>query len=68
VRCWFAAQARELDYANADLDWLADNHFTRLPRDANWLPALFELTEAVCLLADRARAAEMHELILPTIA
>jgi hypothetical protein len=29
------------------------------------VPALFELAEAVCLLDGRARAAEMHELILP---
>lgn len=65
LRCWFAAQAGNHAQASADLDWLAYDHFIRLPRDANWLPALFELTEAVCLLDDRARAAEMYELILP---
>jgi hypothetical protein len=42
LRCWFAAQSGNLDQANADLDWLAEDHFARLPRDANWLPALFE--------------------------
>jgi DNA-binding SARP family transcriptional activator len=65
LRCWFAAQAGNPDQANADLDWLAHDHFTRLPRDTNWLPAMFELTEAVCLLHERARAGEMYELILP---
>jgi DNA-binding SARP family transcriptional activator len=65
LRCWFAAQAGNREQANADLDWLAADEFARLPRDANWLPALFELTEAVCLLGDRTRAQQMHRLILP---
>jgi tetratricopeptide (TPR) repeat protein len=65
LRCWFAAQSGDLDQANADLDWLARDRFARLPRDANWLPALFELSEAVFALRDKIRAAEIYELILP---
>lgn len=65
LRCWFAAQAGNLEQAKADLDWLADDHFSRLPRDANWLPALFELTEAVFAMGDKPRSAEIYELILP---
>jgi DNA-binding SARP family transcriptional activator len=65
MRCLFAAQAGRIDKANEDLDWLAADGFAALPRDANWLPAMFELTEAVCLLGDRARAAELYRLLLP---
>jgi DNA-binding SARP family transcriptional activator len=65
MRCWFAAHADQFDEANEDLDWLAADGFAALPRDANWLPAMFELTEAVCLLGDRTRAAEMYGLLLP---
>jgi len=65
MRCWFAAHAGQFDEANEDLEWLAADGFARLPRDANWLPAMFELTEAVCLLGDRTRAAEMYRLLLP---
>jgi DNA-binding SARP family transcriptional activator len=65
MRCWFAAHAGQFDEANEDLDWLAADGFAALPRDANWLPAMFELTEAVCLLGDRTRAAEMYRLLLP---
>jgi DNA-binding SARP family transcriptional activator len=65
MRCWFAAHAGQFDEANEDLDWLAADGFAGLPRDANWLPAMFELTEAVCLLGDRTRAAEMYRLLLP---
>ena len=65
MRCWFATHAGQFDEANEDLDWLAADGFAALPRDANWLPAMFELTEAVCLLGDRTRAAEMYRLLLP---
>jgi DNA-binding SARP family transcriptional activator len=65
LRCWFAAHAGQLEKANADLDWLARDGFAALPRDANWLPAMFELSEAVFLLGDRPRAAEMYQLLLP---
>jgi DNA-binding SARP family transcriptional activator len=65
MRCWFAAHAGQVAEANDDLDWLAADGFAALPRDANWLPAMFELTEAVCLLGDRTRAAEMYRLLLP---
>ena len=65
LRCWFAAHAGQFEKAHEDLDWLAANRFAALPRDANWLPAMFELTEAVCLLGDRPRAAELYRLLLP---
>jgi DNA-binding SARP family transcriptional activator/tetratricopeptide (TPR) repeat protein len=65
MRCLFAAQGGRIDRANEDLDWLAADGFAALPRDANWLPAMFELTESVCLLGDRARAAQLYRLLLP---
>jgi DNA-binding SARP family transcriptional activator len=65
MRCWFAAHAGQLEKANVDLDWLAADGFAALPRDANWLPAMFELTEAVCLLGDQTRGAAMYRLLLP---
>jgi tetratricopeptide (TPR) repeat protein len=65
LRCWFAAHAGQLEKASEDLEWLAGDGFAALPRDANWLPAMFELTEAVCLLGDRPRAAELYQLLLP---
>jgi tetratricopeptide (TPR) repeat protein len=64
-RCWYAARAGRFEKANEDLDWLAADGFAALPRDANWLPAMFELTEAVWLLGDRLRAAELYRLLLP---
>ena len=65
LRCWFAAQRGNTEQANADLDWLAEDRFVRLPRDANWLPALFELSEATCLLGDHTRAQQIYELLTP---
>jgi hypothetical protein len=65
LRCWFAAHASHVEKANEDLDWLAADGFAALPRDANWLPAMFQLTEAVCLLDDRPGAAELYRLLLP---
>jgi tetratricopeptide (TPR) repeat protein len=65
LRCWFAAHAGQLEKANEDLDWLAADGFATLPRDANWLPAMFELTEAVRLLGDRRRATGMYRRLLP---
>ena len=65
LRCWFAAHAGQLEKANDDLDWLANDGFAALPRDANWLPAMFELTEAVYLLDDRPRAVQMYQLLRP---
>ena len=64
-RCWYAAQAGQVEMANEDLDWLAPDGFAVLPRDANWLPAMFELTEAVWRLGDRSRATELYRLLLP---
>lgn len=65
MRCLFAVQAGETEKGNEDLDWLAAHGFAALPRDANWLPAMFELTEAVSLLGDQHRAAELYRLLLP---
>jgi DNA-binding SARP family transcriptional activator len=65
MRCLFAVQAGQIEKGNEDLDWLAADGYAALPRDANWLPAMFELTEAVSLLGDRRRAAEMYRLLLP---
>jgi DNA-binding SARP family transcriptional activator len=65
MRCLFAVQAGQIEMGNEDLGWLAADGFAALPRDANWLPAMFELTEAVSLLGDRSRAAELYPLLLP---
>jgi hypothetical protein len=65
MRCWLAAQAGNLAQARADLDVLARDDFAGVPRDANWLSAMFELTQAVCLLGDRDRAGQLYELLAP---
>jgi DNA-binding SARP family transcriptional activator len=65
MRCLFAVQAGQIQQGNEDLDWLAADGFAALPRDANWLPAMFELTEAVSLLGDRPRASDLYQLLLP---
>ena len=64
-RCWFAAQAGNLAQARADLAILAREDFAGLPRDANWLAAIFELTQAVYVLNDRHRAGQLYELLAP---
>ena len=64
-RCWYLAEVGLVDRARAELDWLAVDGFGRIPSDANWLPAAYELTEAVGLLGDARRAAELHRLLLP---
>ena len=56
---------RHIRESPASSDWLAADGFAALPRDANWLPAMFELTEAVCLLGDRRRATGMYRRLLP---
>ena len=64
-RCWFAAQAGNLAQARADLAILARDGFAGLPRDANWLAAIFELTQAVYLLNDRHRAGQLYDMLPP---
>jgi tetratricopeptide (TPR) repeat protein len=65
MRCWLAAQAGNPTQARTDLDLLARDDFAPLPHDANWLSAIFELTQAVCLLNDRHRAGQLYELLAP---
>ncbi len=65
MRCWLAAEAGNPAQARADLALLARDDFAGLPRDANWLSGMFELTQAVCLLNDRDRAGQLYELLAP---
>jgi tetratricopeptide (TPR) repeat protein len=65
MRCWFSAQTGNLAQARGDLALLARDAFAGLPRDANWLSGIFELTQAICLLNDRDRAGQLYELLTP---
>jgi hypothetical protein len=65
MRCWLAAQAGNLTQAREDLAVLTRDDVAALPRDANWLSGLFELTQAVWLLGDRHRAEQLYDLLAP---
>jgi DNA-binding SARP family transcriptional activator len=54
-----AAQARE------ELEALARDEFSTLPRDVLWLSNLSALAEVVVLLEDAPRAQSLHRLLLP---
>ncbi|MBI3782681.1 MAG: AAA family ATPase [Deltaproteobacteria bacterium] len=53
--------------AAAELERLARQAFRDLPRDLNWLPSLCFLSEVCATLADRDRAAELQELLMPFV-
>jgi tetratricopeptide (TPR) repeat protein len=65
LRGWFLAELGRRDEAQRELDALAGERFSLFPKDANWMPAVAELTETVRILGDRARAAELYALLLP---
>ncbi|MGZ4331879.1 MAG: protein kinase domain-containing protein [Solirubrobacteraceae bacterium] len=65
LRAWFLAELGRIDDAQTELDALANDGFSLFPKDANWMPAVAELTEAVRILGDRVRAAELYTLLLP---
>ncbi|MGH7859056.1 MAG: tetratricopeptide repeat protein, partial [Candidatus Binatia bacterium] len=60
----YAELGREAE-ARAELERLAANDFTDLPRDRNWMNAMEELAETCAFLGDRPRAARLYELLLP---
>jgi hypothetical protein len=62
---WMLAATGRTDEARANLAALAVDRFAAIPVDANWISAMAELSEAVLLLGDRARAAVLQELLGP---
>src|SRR5262249_41163623 len=51
--------------AHRELDVLAADDFTRLPRDGNWLAAMMNVGETAVLLGDERRAATLYRLLRP---
>jgi tetratricopeptide (TPR) repeat protein len=67
-RCALAAahaDAGRIEAARALLERIASRNFTDIPRDVHFFPALAMLAEAVHMLDDRARAAQLHPMLLP---
>ena len=62
---YYHAVTGETETARADLALIAADGLDALPRDANWFASLWELGEAVRVLADAERAAELYALLLP---
>jgi tetratricopeptide (TPR) repeat protein len=67
-RCTLAvvhAEAGRTEAARALLERIGSRGFTDVPRDVHFFPALAMLAEAVHLLRDGARAAQLYPLLLP---
>jgi tetratricopeptide (TPR) repeat protein len=60
----YAELGRE-DSARQELDRLAHQAFSDIPRDALWLSSLATLCEVVAFLEDSSRAALLYELLAP---
>jgi len=60
----YGFQGRE-DDARENLELVAANDFTDLPRDTTWLLTLTMLTQAVSMLGDAARAKLLYDLFAP---
>ena len=60
----YAELGREAE-ARAELEHLAANDFTDLPRDYTWLLVVALVSEVCAFLADARRAATLYELLLP---
>jgi hypothetical protein len=62
----FALHLRgERDAARREFEALAAHGFGHIRRDEHWLVTLGSLSSVAVLLADRARAAELYDLLLP---
>ena len=63
--CLLLAERGDAPAALAELDDLAVDDFAAFPRNFAWLSALAMLSDACALLGDRARAAVLHDQLLP---
>jgi class 3 adenylate cyclase len=55
----------EVEEGKVELARFAGEDFAAVPTDANWLPAMALLGEAIALLGDRERAAAVYDRLLP---
>ena len=55
----------ECEAAARDLEALATEGFTELPRDGSWLPAMVNLAEVAHGVDDSERASQLYELLRP---
>ena len=51
--------------ARREFERLAARDFADIPRDADWLVAVFTLAQVCCFLLDHERAARLYDLLLP---
>jgi hypothetical protein len=61
---WHVAELGDLDWARAELEWLAERDFP-LPEDMNLLPSLAELAMGCLVLDERRYAERLYARILP---
>ncbi len=54
-----------LPEARAELDLLAGDQFTEIPRDGDWIVAMVLLADVAASVKDAERAAILHDLLLP---
>jgi eukaryotic-like serine/threonine-protein kinase len=60
-----AARAGEEELGGVELERFAGHDFSAIPMDANWLPAMSLIGEAIALFGDRERAQRAYEQLLP---
>jgi class 3 adenylate cyclase len=60
-----AARAGEDELGGVELERFAGSDFSAIPMDANWLPAMCLIGEAIALFDDRERAQQAYEQLLP---
>ncbi len=58
-------QDGRMDDARAELESLAENEFQRVPRDWNWLPSMYTLSEVCADLGDAKHAETIYLLLAP---
>src|SRR5260370_16725165 len=68
VRCslaLLAAEAGDEAIAREHFEILAQDSFSGIPRDANWLMGMWALAQTAAALSDAARAEELYKMLEP---
>jgi DNA-binding SARP family transcriptional activator len=57
--------AGKLREAVEEFEWLADDHFSRVPEDMFWFTSVCVLAETCARIRDTSRATELYDMLLP---
>jgi class 3 adenylate cyclase/tetratricopeptide (TPR) repeat protein len=60
-----AARAGETDVARLELERFVGEDFSAIPKDINWVPAMYLIGEAIALIGDSERARSVYDKLKP---